>query len=106
MPAQMLFANRAPNAERLSLILIKDGSHKFGARECMQAWVESGELPSAWSYSFTLVKVTDKTPGELAQLVEGKQFIEPPTASEDYLELATTGEMTRTYSQIEQYING
>lgn len=106
MPAQMLFANRAENAERLSLILIQDGDYQFGKLECMQSWIESGGTQETWEYSFTLVKVTDKTPDELKQLVSGKSFLEPPTESADYQELALTGEMTRTYEQIEQYING
>ena len=106
MPAQMLFVNRAENAERLSLILIKPADYKFGKRECMQSWIEAGGSKDTWSYAFTLVKVTDKDPVELTLLTAGKSFAEPPEISADYQELALTGEMTRTYAEIEQYING
>ena len=72
----------------------------------MKQWIADGNSAEDWPRSFSVVFVSDREPEELSSLLEGYTFTQPDPASDDWIELFNTGEMTRTFAELEQYING
>lgn len=72
----------------------------------MSEWVENGGNPVDWPRSFAIVFVSDREPSELQHLWESTIRPVGVTDTVDFAELQANGEMTRTYAQLEQYING
>lgn len=107
MATALFFANLAPNAPRAKLLEVLPANHKFGRRETMASWVQHGETPETWGYSFSVIYVSDREPEDLMYLKDPLySFTMPDRDGTDWNEMLATGEMTRTFAQVEQYING
>jgi len=110
--AALLFSNLAPSVSKAYLLGVFDGNHKFGKRERKSEWSAQGGSPDGWGRSFTVICISDKNKSDLEYLLEVDEdgqrlntFTIPEDLTPDNIEMYQTGEMTRTFTQVEQYIN-
>lgn len=110
MGTKLHFANYAPSSTRSTLLSVLDGSHKFSFRETMQEHFSNGGNIENWSHAFLLIIITDKDKADLDYLLDDTElgrvhsFSEPIEGSEHWNELASTGQISLTFADFEQYI--
>ncbi len=104
MGCALLFSNAAPSGTYGGILEVLDSGHVFTKNERLSLWLADGNSFGSWSHYFTIVYITDKSQQELAYLSEGYGFSIPPVDHPDFLEMATTGEMSRLFSEVEHYV--
>lgn len=109
MACQILICNRVGyKGEISSLSPVKDS---WTSNETLRAWKKSnpGEPVNNYHRNFSLITVTDKNTSDLEFITDplivndepaGNKwyFIEPSTDSEDWVELFTTGEISKAWA--------
>ena len=118
MACQILVSNlcAVPKTEWITLV---DHDHDWTKNETMQAWIDSGEAIEAWSRSFSLVIITDRTLEEmewftekLIENIDGTltatqnkyHFSQPDPESDFFQQLYFTGQVSATYAEVEPFI--
>jgi len=110
MPCQILVSNKSGIATG-EIVTVVDGNHVWTKNESMQAFLGAGGLFEDWSRQFSLVIVDDKSMGELLYLQDyndiGERkwfFIEPEQSTTEWQDLYLTGQVSRDWSIISQFI--
>ena len=110
MPCQILVSNKSglPKAE---IITVVTGDHVWTKKESMQAFIASGGLFDDWSRQFSVVIVTDKSNEELQYLQDYNlvgdrkwSFIEPAKSTDEWQDLYLTGQTSRPWSVVSNFI--
>jgi hypothetical protein len=115
MSSQILVGNQVGTLGEISLI--EDDNVLWTHNETLTAWLV--KFPdrdiSEYHRNFTLIKVTDRTKAQLLYLGEAVVidenpitnrwfFVEPDKTSEQWQELFITGEVSKTFAEIEPYL--
>ena len=110
MSCQILVSNKS-GMPRAEIVAIVDGDHKWSIKESMQEFIKSGGLFEDWARTFSIVKITDKSLNEILFLNDSYDdavskwlFIEPVNTTQEWQDLYLTGEVSRTWSIVNQYL--
>lgn len=111
MACQILICNKVGAKGEISTL--SDIKDEWTSSETLRAWKEKNPNESLNNYhrNFSLITVTDKNTDDLsfitgALIVNDEPvankwyFIEPSTDSEDWVELFTTGEISKPWSSV------
>lgn len=112
-----ILVNNSAASSKGEISVISGDDREWTHNETLSQWlIKFPNRPTAeYHRNFALIKVTNKTQDELAYLTEplvvdgdpvGNKwyFIEPEKTSEEWRELFTTGEASKTFAELLPYI--
>ena len=110
MACQILVSNKS-GMPRAEIVAIVDGNHKWSIKESMQEFIKSGGFFEDWARTFSIVKITDKALSEILFLNDSNGdavskwlFTEPLSTTQEWQDLYLTGEVSRPWSVVSQYL--
>lgn len=103
MACQILVSNSCA-LERGMIVGIFPNNHVFSKKETLAEHLKAGEEFESWQRKFSLVIVIDKDMSDLQHLRSGYQFVEPEQTSQEWQELFQSGQIERTWDEIQPYL--